>query len=374
LRFQTARRGLSSAPSAAQQERFAADDAPSAKDVQQLQSQFQSNPGAAKVSFSAQGQLTSGLRSSVRIRDKFSVDFDEPRGLGGSDTAPNPVEGVLAALATCQEITYKAFARANGLQLDGLQSSFLGAIDLRGFFAVGEVPPRAGFRAIEGRVVAEGLGAQELEGLKAAVDAHCPVLDSLVRPVEVHLALKCIQVPSGLGAEEDAPSAVQIGALQSKFAGDKAAAQASFQVDSSLARGLRSSASMRGGKFTISADEPKMLGGTDTAPNPVELLLASLASCQEITYKAYARAMGLELTRVSCTVKGLVDLRGFFAVASYEEARPGFYKIEGEVTVESTASEAELHKLKQVVDAHCPVLDMLRNAVPTAVVTELKKA
>jgi uncharacterized OsmC-like protein len=353
------------------EQRYAVDDAPSAADVAALQAKFKGDPAGALVSFTAKGLLTSGLRSAVTIRDKFVVPFDEPPALGGTDTAPNPVEGVLAALGTCQEITYKAFGRAGGVQLDGLSSAFVGDIDLRGFFAVSE-DARAGFHDITGTVVVEapGMDAAGLEQLKAVVDAHCPVLDSLAHPIDVNLALECKRVGSGL-KHDDAPSAELIGELQKTFGGDKGAAQARFKATTELNTGLRSTASVRD-TFLMPADEPPALGGTDTAPNPVELLLASLASCQEITYKAFGRAMGLELTKVSCTVTGHIDLRGFFAVAPYEEARPGFYRIDGTVHIESTAPDEALQQLKAVVDAHCPVLDMLRNAVPVAVVATLK--
>jgi uncharacterized OsmC-like protein len=40
---------------------------------------------------------------------------------------------------------------------------------------------------------------------------------------------------------------------------------------------------IRGFKTTI--DEPLELGGTDSGPNPVELLLAALGGCQEIVYR-----------------------------------------------------------------------------------------
>lgn len=277
---------------------------------------------------------------------------------------------MLAALATCQEITYKAYARAGELHLEKLNSTFEGDIDLRGFFAVSD-EARAGFHNITGdvQVSAQGLDAQGMQGLKEAVDSHCPVLDTLLHPVQVNIGLKYTKVDSGL-ENDDAPSADDIAGLQDMFKKDTKAAQAKFQVSSSLTSGLRSTATVRD-KFSFPTDEPESLGGKDSAPNPVELLLASLASCQEITYKAYARAMGIELRKVSCSVRGHIDLRGFFAVAPYEEARPGFYKIDGTVTLESTASEEAIAQLKQVVDAHCPVLDMMQAAVPTTVATKI---
>jgi putative redox protein len=94
----------------------------------------------------------------------------------------------------------------------------------------------------------------------------------------------------------------------------------------------------------------------------VELVLAALATCQEITYRAYATALGIPLESVSVKLDGALDLRGFFAVD--DKVRPGFTGVQGTVTLKSSGTKAQLAKLKQVVDAHCPVLDILRAPVP----------
>jgi putative redox protein len=162
---------------------------------------------------------------------------------------------------------------------------------------------------------------------------------------------------------DDAPSASDIGGLQDKYRANPVSANVVFSSTSELTSGLQSEACIRG-KHYINADEPRALGGTDTAPNPLEIMLAALGSCQEITWKAYGQASGIPLDSVSVHLDGSVDLRGFFAVS--DKVRPGFQKIEGTVTVTSSASTKQLEGLKKVVDAHCPVLDMLQG-VPTTI-------
>ena len=126
---------------------------------------------------------------------------------------------------------------------------------------------------------------------------------------------------------------------------------------------LRSEA--RTQQFSLAVDEPRTLGGSDAGLSPVELILAGLATCQEITYRAYATPLGVPLDSVSVKHEGVLDLRGFFAVG--ERVRAGFARVRGTVTLESSASKQELAKLKEVVDAHCPVLDILRPPVPVEI-------
>jgi len=147
---------------------------------------------------------------------------------------------------------------------------------------------------------------------------------------------------------------------QAKFKADANAAQATFESSSALQDGLRSEVSIRQHRLTV--DEPESLGGADSGPNPVELILASLGSCQEITYRAYATALGIPLDNVSVTVEGDIDLRGFFAVD--DSVRAGYHAIRGTVHLESSASEAQLQQLRDVVNAHCPVLDIITKPVP----------
>lgn len=138
------------------------------------------------------------------------------------------------------------------------------------------------------------------------------------------------------------------------------AALATVKTSSALADRFRSEISIRHHDLVI--DEPQSLGGTDSGPNPIEVLLASLGSCQEITYRAVASAMDIPLTKVSSRVEGDIDFRGFFAVD--DSVRPGFNQIRIVIDIESSASDEQLAALKEAVDAHCPVLDMLQNQVP----------
>lgn len=137
-------------------------------------------------------------------------------------------------------------------------------------------------------------------------------------------------------------------------------ARATFSATSRLGEGVDSRVSIR--QFDVAVDEPQGLGGGDSAPNPVEYILAALGSCQEITYRLYADALGIPVNGVSVRLDGTIDLRGLFNADP--SVRPGFQDIVAEVSIDSPAPEEDLLRLKQVVDEHCPVLDILRNPTP----------
>ncbi|MFT4560326.1 MAG: putative redox protein [Gammaproteobacteria bacterium] len=148
--------------------------------------------------------------------------------------------------------------------------------------------------------------------------------------------------------------------VQQMYRADAEKAKLTFKTSSNLGGRFRSDVRIREHEMVI--DEPAAIGGTDMGPSPVEVILAALGSCQEITYRAYATAMGIEIDDVSVTLEGDIDFRGFFAVD--ESVRPGFNKIRACVAIESNASAADLEKLRDAVDGHCPVLDILSNPVP----------
>lgn len=140
-------------------------------------------PEAPVVTFAADTVLVNGFRTEAKIRD-FDLTVDEPPTIGGADSGPTPVELVLAALGTCQEIVYATYARVLNIPLDGVSVRAEGRIDLRGFFGVADVP--AGFQDISFAVEIDSPAAPEdVARLVTAVNAHCPVLDILRQPVTV---------------------------------------------------------------------------------------------------------------------------------------------------------------------------------------------
>ena len=143
-------------------------------------------------------------------------------------------------------------------------------------------------------------------------------------------------------------------------ADDPANAQALFAAQGTLA-GV-TEVDIRTGTHTFKVDEPPALGGADVAANPVQYALASLGSCQAITYRFWAEQLGIEFESLSVRVEGDLDIRGFFGFD--DSVRPGFTAVRVEVTVTGPESTECYQELAAAVDQHCPVLDLFANPVP----------
>lgn len=132
-----------------------------------------------------------------------------------------------------------------------------------------------------------------------------------------------------------------------------------FEASATLGENVKVNVGTR--QFEIKFDEPQVLGGSDSAPNPVEYVLASLGACQAIVYRALASLKGIAIESVTVNTKGHLNLNGFLGLDGNE--RPGFSKVEFETTVVSNESAERISKLASQVEALCPVLDIIQNAV-----------
>ena len=141
---------------------------------------------------------------------------------------------------------------------------------------------------------------------------------------------------------------------------EPARARVVFRAEGALVGPTRVALTAR--DHAIEVDEPEVLAGADEHANPVEYALASLASCQAITYRFWAAKLGIQLDGIEVAAEGDLDLHGFFGL---DGTRPGFTGIRLDVTPLGPEPPERYRELADAVDAHCPVLDLFVN--PTAV-------
>jgi uncharacterized OsmC-like protein len=93
-----------------------------------------------------------GCRAEDKSRtEPFILDADEPPVLLGQDTGANPVEFVLHALAACLTTTMVYHAASRGIEIEAVDSSLEGDLDLRGFLGI-SAEVRKGYQKIRVRM------------------------------------------------------------------------------------------------------------------------------------------------------------------------------------------------------------------------------
>jgi uncharacterized OsmC-like protein len=146
------------------------------------------DPAAAHALFQVHGTNPSGVATRVRA-GRHDLRVDEPPTLGGDDDAANPVEHALAALASCQVVTYRFWAARLGLALEDVEVQAEGDLDVRGFFGFDD-DVRSGLTAVRLSVTLTGPESPDrYRQLRETVDAHCPVLDLFSAATPVSTAL-----------------------------------------------------------------------------------------------------------------------------------------------------------------------------------------
>ena len=110
-------------------------------------------------------------------------------------------------------------------------------------------------------------------------------------------------------------------------------------------------------EFKVIVDEPLELKGTNTAPNPVELFLASLGGCVALTYHGYAKRFEVDIEDLVVNLEGDMIPGGW--VDEQGRERRGFKQIRYEVQIKTEAPKEKVRKLHNLVEEKCPITDVI---------------
>ena len=159
---------------------------------------IEADPGYAKFQWRATNRWIDGGLSRSRIKEffagnaedatrteAFTLDSDEPAIAGGQNSAPNSMEYVLHALATCLTGTLVNHAAVRGIEIEAVESSYTGDMDVRGLFGLAD-DVRKGFNkvTVNMRVKSEA-SVEELTELAL----YSPVYDIVSRSLPVEFTL-----------------------------------------------------------------------------------------------------------------------------------------------------------------------------------------
>ena len=144
---------------------------------------FKKKPEAALYKPKVSSRHVKGLYTETAVREHL-VKSDYGEAAGGTNIAPNPIELLLSALAACIEAAFYEFAVHDGLTIHSLSAEVEGTLDLRGLFMIDGVP--SGFRDLRYVFTIDSPDEEErVRALAEKVIAHCPVVDSLIKPTPI---------------------------------------------------------------------------------------------------------------------------------------------------------------------------------------------
>ena len=124
------------------------------------------------------------------IRDLPPYIVDEPPGLLGDDTAPNPSEASLAALGSCLAVGIHANAVAQGITVRKLEIELEADINITAVWGTGDTSPKpVGFDAVRAKVDLQADAPQDqLDALIAHATKWSPVANTFIKPVAVNVS------------------------------------------------------------------------------------------------------------------------------------------------------------------------------------------
>jgi uncharacterized OsmC-like protein len=157
------------------------------------------DPKAGEARFSVTTHWQGGSRSRAHVSSyhlggqehprQFVIDADEPPGLLGDDTAPNPQELLLAGLNACMTAGIVATAAARGIALTSLRIRTSGQLDLRGYLGLDpDVNP--GYDQVDVHIEATSPAADaDLHAAITHAVRHSPNFNNFRRAISVAPAI-----------------------------------------------------------------------------------------------------------------------------------------------------------------------------------------
>lgn len=120
----------------------------------------------------------------------FTLTIDEPEELGGTNLAPNPQEVLLSALNACLMTTFVALCSLQGIELEKVEMTSTGKLDLRGFFQLDATVP-SGYSDLHWTLTVKGKATPEqFQQVYESALAASPNVWNLAQPIGIQPELQ----------------------------------------------------------------------------------------------------------------------------------------------------------------------------------------
>ena len=114
--------------------------------------------------------------------------------------------------------------------------------------------------------------------------------------------------------------------------------------------------------FSLVVDEPEELGGQDSAPNPVEYLLAAYAGCINVVIHLVAKELQVTVSNIKIDINGDINPGRLLGLSQVDRA--GFESLNVDIDLDSDGPKELIDKLFEQVKDRCPLNDNLSNLTP----------
>jgi uncharacterized OsmC-like protein len=155
-----------------------------------LKDAYRVDPDRARITLTARGsQADQPVSCSVDL-GRAIYEAQAHVGVGGAGTAACSGDLLLGALAACAQLTCQMVATAMGLEVDAIEATVEGDLDLRGTLGLDrEVGAGFGALRLRLRVDAPGASDEDLARLLAKTERYCTVAQTLMAPPPLSVEL-----------------------------------------------------------------------------------------------------------------------------------------------------------------------------------------
>lgn len=151
------------------------------------------DPKKGATAWTVKTKWKGGFKTEAKLRG-FSLSFDEPEPVGGTDTTASPHETVLACYGACLTVGLALNAALKNIKLKSVEVELEGHIDLPGFLGMSGVEglkDLPGYHTINATVkIKSDAKEDEMQKIFDRVVKYSPVGLTLSRPVDVRTRLE----------------------------------------------------------------------------------------------------------------------------------------------------------------------------------------